>query len=212
MSEVSQIGPPAQAEAPLEKLTITSLEALRVLTDPLRLQILELMSQPVTVKAIAKALEMPATKLYYHVGLLEEHGLIRVVETRVDSGIIEKKYQVTAKNYSVDRKLLEIHKTDRSGLGEVLGNMIEGVSADIQKGLDSGLIKVGDEHPAHQRLILRRSFVKLTPEQAEEFIEKMTSMLEEYDAQNKSKKAQHYSLFMTFHLHSKPELKEGEDE
>lgn len=214
MSKSSQQEPPAPLEdsKPMDRLTITNLETLRLLTEPLRMKILELMAKPATVKAVAKALQVPATKLYYHVGQLEEHGLVRVVGTRVVSGIIEKQYQVVARYFAVDRKLLEIHKTDRSSLTEVLSNLIESVSEDIQRGLENGLIKVGNEYPAHQRLILGRNLIKLTPEQAEEFVGKVSALLESFDTETDSSTSRSYSLFMAFHPHSLAKLEEDGDE
>src|SRR3712207_1417060 len=82
---------------------ISDLETLKVVSDPLRLRILECFrGVPATVKDVAAALDMPPTRLYYHVNQLEERGLIHVVETRVVSGIIEKHYQTTAYRLTVD--------------------------------------------------------------------------------------------------------------
>ena len=76
---------------------IENLETLKVVADPLRLRILDAFGdKPHTVKQIAKVLEIPPNKLYYHVNMLEEHGLIRVVNTRLVSGIVEKTYRATA--------------------------------------------------------------------------------------------------------------------
>src|SRR5215211_5670272 len=91
--------------APLH--TITSLEALKVFSDPLRQQIIEaLLDGAKTVKQVASELELAPTKLYYHVNLLEEHGLIQVTETRIVSGIIEKHYVAAAKEYAIERSLM----------------------------------------------------------------------------------------------------------
>ncbi|WP_299429905.1 helix-turn-helix domain-containing protein [uncultured Meiothermus sp.] len=196
---------------PANQLVIRDLETLKVLTDPLRLQILELMSKPITVKVVARSLAMPPTKLYYHVGQMEAHGLIRVVGTRVVSGIIEKQYQVTAKNYSIDRSLLEIHKKDHSSLTEILHNVMDGVSADIQKGLESGLIQVGDEHPVHQRLVLGRTLVLMTPQQAQQFIETIHMLLKQFST-GPSEKAQPYSFLIAFHPHSQAQVEEGDND
>jgi hypothetical protein len=46
-------------DGPAEQMVVKDLETLRMLTDPLRLQILELMSQPHTVKEVALALKTP---------------------------------------------------------------------------------------------------------------------------------------------------------
>lgn len=199
-------------EGPADQMVIKDLETLKVLTEPLRLQILELMAKPITVKVVAKSLDMPPTKLYYHVSQLEEHGIVRVVATRVVSGIIEKQYQVTAKSFSVDRSLLSPDKHDWKEWEGIWHNLIDGVSADIRVGLESGLIQVGNEHPAHKRLVIGRSIFKMTPEQADEFTEKLKALLEQYDQRNPDKEAQPYSILIAFHLHTRTQVKEESDE
>src|ERR1043166_3085439 len=85
---------------------ISDLETLKVVTDPLRLNIVNLLrGGPRTAKELATMLHLSQTKLYYHIGLLEQHGFIRVVGTRLVSGILEKQYQATAYKLSVDRRL-----------------------------------------------------------------------------------------------------------
>ena len=219
-------GPADQrAEGPADQMVIKDLETLKVLTDPMRLQILELMAKPITVKVVAKSLDMPPTKLYYHVSQLEEHGIIRVVATRVVSGIIEKQYQVTAKSFSIDRSLLSLDKHDWREWDGIWHNLIDGVSADIRAGLESGLIQIGDEHPKHKRLMLGRSIIKMTPEQANAFAEKLKALLEEYDQGTPGKEAQPghghspaaqaaqpYSILIAFHLHTRAQVKEESDE
>src|SRR5688572_10061938 len=82
-------------------LIVTDLETLKLISDPLRLRMLELLrGEPRTVKELARALGVAPTKLYYHVKLLLERELIRVAETRIVSGITEKRYQVTAARLS----------------------------------------------------------------------------------------------------------------
>lgn len=97
-------------------LEVTDLEQLRVMSDPLRMRILHsLFGQPMTVKQVADQLELPATKLYYHVGELERIGLVKVVETRVKSGIIEKYYRTVADHLKVSRDLLKLTKESAAG-------------------------------------------------------------------------------------------------
>lgn len=84
---------PSQANDILQdEMMIEDAETLRVLADPLRLRIRELMVRPCTVKQVAAVLGIAPTKLYYHINLLEKHKLIVVVAARVVSGIIEKQY------------------------------------------------------------------------------------------------------------------------
>src|SRR5919199_1430804 len=95
------------AVKPDDVFFITDVETLKVVADPLRLRILDVLRRgPSTVKHLATELDVPLKKLYYHVNLLETHSLIRVVGTRVISGIIEKQYQVAAHRLSVARSLL----------------------------------------------------------------------------------------------------------
>ncbi|GEM84153.1 winged helix-turn-helix domain-containing protein [Meiothermus hypogaeus] len=209
MSKSAKQAEPSPPE-PADQMIIRDLETVKVLTDPLRLEILELMRQPITVKAVARSLKMPPTKLYYHIGQMEAHGLIRVVATRVVSGIIEKQYQVTARHYSIDRKLLGVDKNNHHSLTQILHNVLDGVSADIQKGLESGLIRVGDEHPVHQRLVLGRTLVRITPQQAQEFIEKINQLLKQF-SEDPSEEAQPYSFLIAFHPHSQAKVMEGDD-
>ena len=57
-------------------LIVTELATLRVVSDPFRLRLFELLrDRPRTVKDLAAAVEAPITRLYYHVNLLEQHGL-----------------------------------------------------------------------------------------------------------------------------------------
>ncbi len=68
--------------------------ALKALADPLRLRMgLLMLEEGRTVKELAAILGVPPTRLYYHVRILERHGLIEVVERRMVSGIEERRYK-----------------------------------------------------------------------------------------------------------------------
>src|SRR5918994_5939623 len=101
---------PKRSQQPANEMVLTDVEQLKVIGEPLRLQLIEVMAEDPTrgwtAKELAEHLSTRQTKLYHHLGLLEEHGFIRVGETRVVSGILEKRYQATAHRYSVDRALL----------------------------------------------------------------------------------------------------------
>ena len=79
-------------------LVVRDLATLKALADPLRHRILNLLDAPRTVKDIAKATGKPADRLYYHLALLEKHGLVRAVETPGE----ERRYAVTAESIEVD--------------------------------------------------------------------------------------------------------------
>lgn len=159
---------------------ITDLETLKVIADPLRLRIRELMSEPCTVKQIAAALGMPATKLYYHVNLLEKHGLIVMVDTRIVSGIIEKQYQAAARELRVSGNLLSSSReaTD-AGLDFALNTLVEDVKNDLRESLRAGCIDLDEKEGEHHGLALASHGLFLTEAQAADFYRRLREIMDE---------------------------------
>lgn len=91
---------------PIPEQWIRDIETIKVFADPLRLKLIRLMAEPRTVKAMADAVAIPAAKLYYHVNLLHKHGLIQVVDHNLETGIVEKIYQVTARQFKLVNPLV----------------------------------------------------------------------------------------------------------
>ena len=147
-------------------------EVLRLIADPLRLRILELLRQePRTVTELAELLGVARTRLYYHVRLLESHDLVAVAETRVVAGITEKRYRVTAYRLSVDRTLLGGTAGGGDPLDVLLSVILDEVAGEIRRSIDSGLIDIeggGDTGIAPRRLLIGRSWFRLTDEEVAE--------------------------------------------
>nr|AIA11308.1 Helix-turn-helix domain protein [uncultured bacterium]AIA11631.1 Helix-turn-helix domain protein [uncultured bacterium] len=185
MAEQVQIA--AEEFQPADKLTITNLETVKVLSDPLRLQILEqMLEQPATVKQLAAELKIPQTKLYYHMNMLEEHGLVKVVSTRVVSGIIEKQYWVTAYSIDLDRTLFSAPggKGISDEVNGLLQTMFDGARIDLNKSVEAGLVDMNsltdpDEHAA-KKLILVRSLAQIPSDKVEELYKKMGDLIKEF--------------------------------
>jgi DNA-binding transcriptional ArsR family regulator len=96
MTKVMAVGKYLQ---PDEEFVISDLETIHIVSEPLRLQILEILKEtPKTVKQVAAELGVNQVKLYYHFKLLEEHGLLRITEERMVSHLIEKVYQTRARS------------------------------------------------------------------------------------------------------------------
>jgi DNA-binding transcriptional ArsR family regulator len=76
-----------------EMLVVTQPEQLRALADPLRDTLLELvLERAATVTEMAKAVDRPKSTIAYHVNLLVDAGLLRVVRTRRVRAIEERYY------------------------------------------------------------------------------------------------------------------------
>ena len=81
---------------------IEDLATLQVIAEPLRAQIFEVLANDMlTVRQVSERLGLTPSRLYYHINLLEQHGLIQVVETRTVMNMIEKVYQAVAPNLEV---------------------------------------------------------------------------------------------------------------
>ena len=74
-------------------VVVTAPEQLRALSDPLRATLLDLLlERAATVSEMAQAVQRPKSTVAYHVNLLVEAGLLRVVRTRRVRAIQERFY------------------------------------------------------------------------------------------------------------------------
>jgi len=85
-----------------EMLVVTAPGQLRALADPLRGALLDLLlERAATVTEMAQAVDRPKSSVAYHVNLLVEAGLMRVVRTRRVRAIEERYYGRVARTYYV---------------------------------------------------------------------------------------------------------------
>lgn len=160
--------------APLPELVLTDVSQMKALSDALRLQIVEVMHEDPdrawAAKEIAERLGAKQTKLYHHLALLEDAGIIRVAETRLVSGIQEKRYGVAARSFRVDRSLLTGTDEDASITG-VLDAMFERARADIVASIQAGLISLHDTGERRRRMALSTTHARLSPSQIDRVME-----------------------------------------
>lgn len=174
---------------PDEEFIIHDLETLKVLADSLRMQILDLLREkPLTVKQMAGDLDITATKLYYHINLMEKHGLIRVIDTRIVSGILEKRYQASARTYRLDQRLLSpAAPTGDESIEMMFATVFDDTKLDIKKSIRVGLVELAQpdadpNNPNPHGLVLTRMLSRLTPEQAAEFYRRLNDLAREFAA------------------------------
>jgi len=81
---------------------VDSPEQLKAFTDPLRARVLSILTKrEATNQQIATALGEPHAKVLHHVRALVEMGLIRLVETRIKGGNVEKYYRAVALMFGI---------------------------------------------------------------------------------------------------------------
>ncbi len=204
---------------PAEEYVIDNLETLKVLADPLRLNIVEYLREPSTVKEVAEKIDRPPTKLYYHFNLLEKHNIIKMVDTRLVSGIVEKHYQAAAFRYRLARGLLS-PKDEQfdENLEVMLNGIFRSAFEDVRESFIKGSIGIPEDDddpqtPPHRRMVLQQSRASLAPERAEEFYEKLRGLLDEYgftqrDIDTAAPDKRLYKLTLLLH----PSSRDGKDD
>ena len=162
-------------------ITIGNLETLRMLADPLRMRVMSAFADrpdtPVTVKQLAAQLDVRPTRLYYHVNLLEEHGLIRVASSRVVSGIIEKSYVPAARSITIDRELLKVSAAGREATAASITALMQATANEIALSLESA---AGQTAAEKRQMHIGKAGAHLAPEAHAEFFKRLEELLEEF--------------------------------
>lgn len=168
-----------------EKLFIQDRETLKVMLDPLRGQILEvLIGTPHTIRQVAAKLGLSSSKLYYHFNLLEKHGLIQVVETRQVGNLVEKHYQAVASSFELTPGLLATNTEEgKENADELVISMINTTRDDLLRSLQARYFQLAQGAPQHpRRMIINRVLSRLPEARAIEFQERLCALLDEFEA------------------------------
>ena len=173
---------------PAPSLTISDLDTLKVLADPLRHQILEVLTrETLPVKEIGARLGLTPGRLYYHVNLLEKHGLIQVVHTKMVSGIQEKHFRVSALDFEIDRGLLsQTTSQGRESIHSVLAATLDATRDDVLRSVEARFFELdrgAEENP--RNVIISRHKGNLTEAQVIDFQARLVALVEDIEqAQN----------------------------
>ena len=85
---------------------IRDLEQVRLLSDPLKLRLLQAFAESAkTTKQAAAELGESVTKLYRHVDALHDAGLLEVIEEKQKRGTIERTFRAVAQRFEADHSL-----------------------------------------------------------------------------------------------------------
>lgn len=195
----------------LDYLEVDDIEVFEVLNNPLRFRIVRELMEPASVREVAEALDVPPTRLYYHVKLLEGAGIISVVETRKVGAMIQKVYQTRARGFrpspSLPRSDHEPHELARITAGVVL----DGARVDAEEALTGHFERLrrgGADDPFHG--VFGRTLAFFSENEAEAFAEKLRRFIEEEFDPGDRKEGKEYGLtFAFFPLARMPEGRGG---
>jgi len=183
-----------------EIFTITGLSQLKALSDPLRQRILDGFSaKPATTRQVAVSLGEKPTRLYHHVDLLEQAGLIKLIETRPNRGTVEKYYQATARKFAIAQNLL----AGASRAGEVANevqamilNALQAGIADAQSGFASKMLKTKtDCYP----IAATHTRIRASQKQISALVQQIQKWSERCQAAHNEEGEVEYSFTLAFH-------------
>ncbi len=181
-----------------DTFVIRDLETLKVIADPIRNQILDiLVFTPQNTKEVAEKLGLAPSKLYYHFNMLEKFGLIEVVETRQVSNLIEKYYKAKAAYFMVDSALLNFESSEgKENMYALVESVIITTREDILRSLQARTLQLEQGGESKKRsLILTRNLSNLNDEKADEFFKRLSDLIEEFsDADTKDADDQTFAM------------------
>jgi DNA-binding transcriptional ArsR family regulator len=193
---------------PKKSIVIEDLKTLQILAHPLRTQILDMFyGQALTVKQVADRLGLTSNKLYYHVNLLEQHGLLCVVETRTVGNMIEKLYRTVAERFQIDADLLSFSNSpDQEGAGQLVVSALDATREDILRSIEvRRMQRLKGNELKPRPAIVARSLSRLSDALAEDFRKRLCALIEEFGQagggteSGAERDAQTYALTVAFY-------------
>lgn len=162
---------------------IADLETLKVIAHSLRAQLLDQFGEaPMTVKQVAGRMGLSPNKLYYHVNMLEEHGLIRVVETRTVGNMLEKVYRNVADRYDIDHELLSFRSHDgQENVTQVMTSTLDATREELLRSLEVRRYELDHGAEPHPRAaMVTRCTSRIPEERVAAFKKQLKALLEEF--------------------------------
>jgi DNA-binding transcriptional ArsR family regulator len=184
-------------------LTLTDLEQVKVLADPLRLRILEeLCTAERTTKQVAQRLGEKPTKLYHHVEALERVGLIRLARTSQNRGTIEKYYLAVARQFRADSRIFSPPDAgttaEENGLQTMISYIMDRTADDIRGLIAQGVGKQGiEEQGVVTHVEIRTTAAEGRRLQAR--LQKFLASLEDIDEAKDTPGTKRYRLTLAFY-------------
>ncbi|SHJ84710.1 winged helix-turn-helix domain-containing protein [Paramaledivibacter caminithermalis] len=119
-------------------LVLRELEQIKAIAHPYRLEIIESFEESsATAKQIADKMQEPHAKVNYHIKTLVKVGILELVEEKVKLGIVEKYYMPSARNFVIDRNILNTsEKSVLESLAQASISLFENISKDFYRAVE----------------------------------------------------------------------------
>jgi DNA-binding transcriptional ArsR family regulator len=152
---------------PQAVLLVEAPEKIKAFTDPLRMRVLRILCErAATNQQIADSLNEPHAKVLYHVRFLLDAELIKLVDTQIKGGNVEKYYRAVARTFDIHPAEIDVERDvalATSALDTLRHELLASLNAYPEE----------DGH-----IWTRRAF--LSPERAAEFLKRLQTLLDEF--------------------------------
>lgn len=163
---------PAVLDAEPSVMELTSVEQMRVLNDPLRIRLLgSIGRRPDSAKELAERFDVPTTRLYHHLGLLEEHGFIEVVATRRSGARTERCYGMRPRS-SIRPGPALTGAGDRRELAAALAAIVELTGKTLAEAVMTGRVNLTTD----ESVVVSSSTMRLTRDQQQQFTRELADL------------------------------------
>jgi len=181
-----------------DRFVITRLEQLKAMADPLRVRIVEAVThRDLTVAELAKKVGQPVGRLYHHVDLLLEAGLIVVTRRIKKRGTEERRFRAVARDIVVDDRIFAVSPPsdqDPGALVEVSRAFFAGLGDDLAQAADAGAIVQTD--PV-RRVFLEQQELGLTAAQYQELCRTLDRWIDQAKGMSRPQAAARYRVAVT---------------
>jgi DNA-binding transcriptional ArsR family regulator len=161
-----------------ETFEIEDVRVLEVLNNPIRLRILHQLMEPSTARDVAQRIDVPVTRLYYHLNLLEEVGVIEVVDTRKRGAMVQRVYRTVATDFAPVRGLLNQTEDKDRTVKAAIGMVLDGARLDATAALLKQAEGPGDPS-AERGGALGRSVVPMSRASAQRIVGLIDEIVDE---------------------------------
>lgn len=177
-----------------DQVLISSPTQFETLSSDVRMRILSLCKDPLSVRELAQRFDVPVTSLYYHVNLLESDGFLEIVHTRKSGARLEKIYRVAGRTIAPGPDLFANVDDTSAAAKAMTAIVIEPARAETEDALRRQFD--GDKQP----ISLGRLMTLLTPAQLKALESKIEDLIEEFVADQKGDDAEAREYSFTYTL------------
>ncbi|MBU2676381.1 MAG: hypothetical protein KJP16_04805 [Gammaproteobacteria bacterium] len=175
-----------------EVFKIRDLEQVRLLSDPLKLQLLQSFAEGAkTTKQVAGELGESITKLYRHVDALHAAGLLVVASEQQKRGTVERTFRAVAERFEADHSLFA--DSDSAEGSEAARDMLRAGEEEILNAIASA------DPSREQEAIMLRLRCKASPERIAELQSALTDWVESAQDMDNGDEQEEYGALIAFY-------------